>query len=215
MEALRFVVGETVSVPGKGVVLAGRLEAGIVRVGERLRLEGAAGTFLFTVGGIEVRGEPGLMEIAASLRDIGLLARGISAGLIELPAIVTDAGTGRVATVWPPAPAAPPAGVGDPPRRRTMTPSVWLDALLGLPAGAALFYLVGQVVQALEHDPKPGEQLAQAYVVLGIVAAACAPVCLVIGRRFPVLAALTALGAAGAIVGDLLLIPWWLERSVY
>ena len=120
--------------------------------------------------------------------------------------------------VWPPEPRiSPPRTSLIPPGKpqRTLTPFVWLDALLGLPAGFVLFYLVGHVVQALTPDPTIGIQVTQAYASLGIIGAVCAPVCFVIGRRFPILATLTALGVLGMIVGTILVLPMWMAQHGY
>jgi len=117
--------------------------------------------------------------------------------------------------IWPPAPRVSPPRrplipPGNPPR--TWTPFVWLDALLGLPAGFVLYFLVGFVVETLEPQPTDGtQQVTEGYAGLAIIAVACAAVCFVIGRRFPVLAALTALGVLGMIVCTI----WWLSQHGY
>ena len=131
-----------------------------------------------------------------------------------------EGAAGKDGPAWPPpvhfSPPAPPLLPQARNRpRRTLTLFVWLDALLGLPAGFILFYLVGHIVQALTPDPTRGTQVMQAYADLGITGAACAPVCFVIGRRFPVLAVVTALGVAGMIVGTILLLPAWMAQHGY
>jgi len=85
------------------------------------------------------------------------------------------------------------------PRRRTLTPYAWLDALLGLPAGGVLaFALFGaaMVVQSWwDSLLEPWESLA----LMGFVALLCAGPCLLVRRRFPLLAALMVAGAAVVI----------------
>lgn len=114
--------------------------------------------------------------------------------------------------VWPP----PPSGVPPPGapastllRQRTLTPYAWLDRLIGLIAGAGLAFAlclaVSQLQTVLENLSKPWRVLA----FTGIVALLCAGPCLLVRRRFPVLGALMAAGAAVMIfLAGVLLLTW-------
>jgi len=118
--------------------------------------------------------------------------------------------------VWPPAPQGTPPAAATPaspmPRRRTLTPYAWLDGLLGLPGGAGMAY--GLFLASILLLPSP-EKERQALAGMGGIALACAALCLLVGRRFPVLAALMAVGAAVIVACGIFLIQAFMGGPNY
>lgn len=82
------------SIPGRGMVVAGRVEAGVVSIGDRVLLQTPVATLQATVAGVEQARK--VVASASAGADVALLFRGVS------PEDLWGART-AAAPDWPPA----------------------------------------------------------------------------------------------------------------
>jgi len=128
------------------------------------------------------------------------------------------------APAWPPAPRLSPPEAA-PAARRTLTPLAWLDAVIGLAAGAALLGLawlfttllpLESLAQSLgifrssesESGAKDAERAGMAYIALLVLL--CAGPCFLLWRRSRVLGAMAAAAIAVPLAGAAYLIRLYL-----
>jgi len=99
----RFVAEEVFSIPGRGVVVTGKVEEGSISVGQEIRFLGTDGKWVSAlVIGIEVSRR--LVEEAEAGQRASILLEGVRKNQITLGTILMEA---PVAPVPPPSPAAP------------------------------------------------------------------------------------------------------------
>jgi hypothetical protein len=96
----RFVAEKVYSIPGRGVVVTGRVERGTVSVGDEIGFLGADGRY---VGALIVAIEASrrLVEVVEAGQEASLLLQGVKKGQITTGAVLT------AAPQAPPAPVAP------------------------------------------------------------------------------------------------------------
>jgi hypothetical protein len=96
----RFVAEKVYSIPGRGVVVTGRVERGTVSVGDEIGFLGADGRYVGAMV-MAIEAARRLVEMAESGQEASLLLQGVKKGQIATGAVLT------AAPQAPPAPVAP------------------------------------------------------------------------------------------------------------
>jgi hypothetical protein len=86
----RFVTQKVYSIPGRGVVVTGRVERGAVSVGDEIGFLGADGRYVGAMV-MAIEAARRLVEVAESGQEASLLLQGVKKGQITLGAVLTAA----------------------------------------------------------------------------------------------------------------------------
>ncbi len=92
MDPVRFTIKDSLSVHGRGVVLIGRLESGVIRKGEHLFLKNDLGCFPVAVTDIEQWRRGSFTEAVPGPGDYGLTVTGITKDLVQPQDLLTNVG---------------------------------------------------------------------------------------------------------------------------
>jgi len=90
LETVQFVVKDVFNITGRGLVLMGRLESGVIKLGDNLFLVGDDSKLPITIVSIEKFRHTNLTEVTDGSEDYGLQVRGIRRDQVKTQDIVTN-----------------------------------------------------------------------------------------------------------------------------